>query len=206
MIIIAYFGQLPILCGSPHAAAAMFYCISFLDIFSVEWRSVSCQILSPEIYTHLQLGSLHHRVSGWGHYAIFFFFVKNGHILFLFQRTWNHLLLPIRLIFFSPNCNFRSIVGAYFDSQNIMRSSTYSDASIPGGNSLVILFIFILNRVTANILPCGTPSSWFFTLENVVSTQTLNFLSDKNPSINCGNLPFIPSSCRTFITPYFHVV
>ena len=81
-----------------------------------------------------------------------------------------------------------------------MRSSTYRDPSIPGGNPLVILFIFILNRVTDNILPCGTFSYWFFTLENVVSTQTLNFLLDKNPSINCGNLPFIPSSCRSFIT------
>ena len=75
-----------------------------------------------------------------------------------------------------------------------MRSSTYSDPSIPGGNSLVILFIFILNTVTDNVLPCGIPSSWFLTLENVVSIQTLNFLLDKKPSINCGNLPFIPSS------------
>ena len=56
VIIIAYFAQLPILCGPPHAAAAMFCCISFLNILSVDWRPVSCQILSPEIYTHLLPG------------------------------------------------------------------------------------------------------------------------------------------------------
>ena len=156
-IIITYFGQLPVLCGPPHAAAAIFCCISFLNVLSVEWRSV-CQILSPGIYTHLLLGSLHHWVSDWGHYTIFFF-DKNGHVFVsenLKPFTVAHLL-----IFFSPSCNFCSIVQIYFDLKHITRSSTYSE---PGVNSSVILFILILNRVTDNILPCGAPSSWFFTL------------------------------------------
>ena len=193
-ITIVYFGQIPILYGPPHAAAAMFCCISFLDILSEEWRSVSCQILSPGS-SFIQTGVI----------MQFFFWQKWTHFVFVSENlkpfTVAHLL-----IFFSPSCNFRSIVWIYFDLKHIMGLSTYSDPSIRGGNSLVVLFIFILNRFTDNILPCGTPSSGFFTLENVVSTRTLNFLLDKKPSINCGNLPFIPSSCRSLITLYFHVV
>ena len=152
-IIIAYFSQLPILCGPPHTPAAMFCCISFLDILSEEWRSV-CRILSPEIYTHLLLGVLHHRVLDWGHYAIFF--DKNGYILFLFQRTLNYLLLPIcwfSLVLVAISVQLCGYILIYEVIQ-----------SISGGNSKVILFIFILNRVTANILSCGMPSSWFLQL------------------------------------------
>ena len=198
-IVIEYFNQLPILCGLPCAVVAMFCCISFLDILSVEWRSVSCQILSSTIGmctpSSFRLGSL----------CNLFFWQKWTHFVFVSENlkpfTVAHLL-----IFISSSCSFHLIVWIYFDLQHIMKSSTYSDPSIPDGNFLVILFIFILNRVTDNILPCGILSSWFLTLENVVSTQTLNFLLDKNPSINYGNLPFITSSCKSFITQYFHVI
>ena len=93
IIVIEYLSQLPILCGPPQAAAAVFCCILFLDILSVEWRTVSCRIWSPEMYTHLLLGISTPSSLDWGHYAIFF--DKNRHILFSFQRTWNHLRLPI---------------------------------------------------------------------------------------------------------------
>ena len=68
-------------------------------------------------------------------------FEKIMNLLFLYSYSFTvaHLL-----IFFSPSGNFHSIVWIYFNLQHIMRSSTYSDQSISGGNSLVILFIFIL--------------------------------------------------------------
>ena len=50
------------------------------------------------------------------------------------------------------------------------------DPSIPDGNSLITLFIFMLKRVTDNILPCGISSSGFFPSESVESMQTLNAL------------------------------
>ena len=84
----------------------------------------------------------------------FFLWQKWTHFVFVLENL-NPFTIANLLIFFSPCCSFCSIVWIYFDLKHIMRSSMYRDPSNPNGNSLITLFIFMSQRVTDNILPCG---------------------------------------------------
>ena len=69
-----------------------------------------------------------------------------------------------------------------------------------------ILLIFILNSVTDNTLPWGTPISCCFSSEKTSSILTLNRLSWRKFWINIGILPPNPRFFRSFTMPYFQVV
>ena len=59
--------------------------------------------------------------------------------------------------------------------QQIRKSSTYSEPSTPKFKHFTMLFIFILNKVTDRMLPCGTPISYSCSSESVVLNCTWNF-------------------------------
>ena len=75
-----------------------------------------------------------------------------------------------------------------------------------GFRLLVILFIFMLKRVTDSKLPRRTPSSWFWMFDRVEPIWTQNFLSERKAFIKFGSLPFIPLLCRSFMIPNLQVV
>ena len=72
IIAIESFDQLPILCGLPHAIVAVFCYIYFFRYFKWGINVNFCQILSPEIRIHLQLGSSEPSISGRSHDVVFF--------------------------------------------------------------------------------------------------------------------------------------
>ena len=56
-------------------------------------------------------------------------------------------------------------------------------------SSFIILFILILKRVVDRILPCGTPSSWFFKSARVDLMRTWKVVLVKKFLTNFGSLP-----------------
>ena len=65
---------------------------------------------------------------------------------------------------------------------------------------------FLLKRVTDSILPCGTPSSWFWMFDRVETIRTRNILSERKALIKFGSLPFNTMLCRSFMISYLQVV
>ena len=105
-----------------------------------------------------------------------------------------------------PCCNWRSAVQIYLDEELIQKSPTNKYLSMAGLRQFVMLLIFILKSVTDSMLPCGTPSSWFWISDNVVPMQTWNFLSERKDFIKLESLPFNPMLSRSFMIPYLQVV
>ena len=81
----------------------------------------------------------------------------------------------------------------------------YNEQLTPFSKHLTMLFIFMLNSVTDKMLPCGTPSYWWYESERVLPTRTVKFLPVKHFEINFGILPRSPA-LKSFRIPYFHVV
>ena len=63
-----------------------------------------------------------------------------------------------------------------FDLQQMRKSSMYIEPLTPKFKHFTMLFIFILNKVTDTMLPCGTPISCSCSSESVVPIRTWNFL------------------------------
>ena len=72
--------------------------------------------------------------------------------------------LMVQLFILFRHC-WSSIVLIYLDLQQIRKSSTYSEPSTP---KFTMLFIFMLNKVTDKMLPCGTPNSCSCSSERVL--------------------------------------
>ena len=82
----------------------------------------------------------------------------------------------------------------------------YSEPSTPKFKHFTTLFIFILNKVTDRMLPCGTPIFCSCSSESIVLIRTWNFQSIKKFFfIKFGSLPFNPIFFKSLIMPYFHV-
>ena len=70
-----------------------------------------------------------------------------------------------------------------------------------------MLLIFILKSVTDRILPCGTPSSCLYRLENVDRQfRTLNRLSERKLLMKFSKFPRSPKLWRSFTILNLHMV
>ena len=98
IIIIVYFSQLPIICGPPHTAAAMFCCISFLDISS-EGKFVKYypQKFTLIYYWHFYTIEFQAGVIMQFLFIYYFLYKKRTHFVFISENlksfTVAHLLI-----------------------------------------------------------------------------------------------------------------
>ena len=121
--------------------------------------------------------------------CIFLNWQKCMHWVFVLEIL-KQFIIAHEFILLMACCSWHSAVRTYLDVEVMQKSSTNKYLSTPGFWQLVMLFIFMLKRVTDSILPWGTPSSWFWMFDRVESIWTQNFLSEGKALIKFGKSAF----------------
>ena len=128
-------------------------------------RNLCTSAIGISVYFSLRKGSL----------CILWRLQKCIHCVLFWENLKPFLIVQLFILF--KHCwSWRSVVLICLDLQQIRKSSTYSEPSTAKFKYFTMLFIFMLNKVTDRMLPCGTPISCSCSSETVVPIRTWNFL------------------------------